>query len=166
MFFYCSREEKWSGTAAYYFWLRVCGCAAYVHLTKGKHVPRSKSVCYWVICREGTKGYRLWVRSSQGFKTITSRYVMFDENNMPCLNDKLADSNQSPKDRKVQFEVEPFDQSEYKKVPQKEAKIVPINSATSASRGTRNSARWTFTTSNLDISDFSTTQSTSKLPVG
>ncbi|KAL0310454.1 UNVERIFIED_CONTAM: Retrovirus-related Pol polyprotein from transposon TNT 1-94 [Sesamum calycinum] len=35
---------------------------------------------------KGVKGYRLWLRSQPGFKVLISKDVIFNENEMPCLD--------------------------------------------------------------------------------
>ena len=76
-------EYMWTGKNPDYSNLRVFGCAAYAHQVEGKLEPRSVK-CIFLGYPQGTKGYRLWVRDTNGYKVIVSRDVIFDEHSMPC----------------------------------------------------------------------------------
>ncbi|GAB2275344.1 hypothetical protein Dimus_039125 [Dionaea muscipula] len=79
-------EEIWSGRQPTLNHLRTFGCLAYAHRSEGKLEPRAVK-CVFLGYQEGTKGYRLWERSSGGVKILVSRDVTFNENEFPC---KLA----------------------------------------------------------------------------
>ncbi|KAL0318336.1 UNVERIFIED_CONTAM: Retrovirus-related Pol polyprotein from transposon TNT 1-94 [Sesamum angustifolium] len=61
--------------------LRVFGCSAFVHQSVDKLAPRK--MCGYP---DGIKGYRLWLKSQPGFKVLISKDVIFNENEMPCLD--------------------------------------------------------------------------------
>ncbi|KAK4410047.1 Retrovirus-related Pol polyprotein from transposon TNT 1-94 [Sesamum angolense] len=42
---------------------------------------------------DGIKGYSLWLRSQPGFKVLISKDVIFNENEMPCLDDSQGKNN-------------------------------------------------------------------------
>ena len=46
--------------------------------------------CIFLGYPQGTKGYRLWVRDTNGYKVIVSRDVVFDEHSMPCRSVNVA----------------------------------------------------------------------------
>ena len=69
-------------------YLKVFGCQAYVHQSMGKLDPRSTK-CVFVGYQYGSKGYRLWDRSSERVKIIISRDVIFNENVFPCRLENL-----------------------------------------------------------------------------
>ena len=68
--------------------LKVFGCEAYVHQSIGKLDPRSMK-CVFVGYQDGTKGCRLWDRSSGGVEIIISRDVIFNEIVFPCRLENL-----------------------------------------------------------------------------
>lgn len=45
------------------------------------------------------KEYGFWVRDERGFKTIISEIQYLMENNMPCLSNKVEDSENSTKSK-------------------------------------------------------------------
>ncbi|KAK4839417.1 hypothetical protein QYF36_021773 [Acer negundo] len=63
--------------------LRVFGCAAYAHHSKGKLEPRSLRGVF-LGYPLGVKGYIIWLGDQKGFKVIISRDVIFDEATIPC----------------------------------------------------------------------------------
>ena len=69
--FKCS-EEKWTGRKLNLNYLRVFGCEAYAHQLEGKLDPRAIK-CVFVGYQDGTKGYKLWDRTSSGVKIIISK---------------------------------------------------------------------------------------------
>ncbi|KAL2238396.1 UNVERIFIED_CONTAM: Retrovirus-related Pol polyprotein from transposon TNT 1-94 [Sesamum indicum] len=81
-------------------YLRIFGCSAFVHQNIDKLEPRSVK-CVFIGYPEGTKGYRLWVRSQPGFKVLISRDVTFNENEFPCL-DKTQLKEKEPTLNKVE----------------------------------------------------------------
>ncbi|KAL0358834.1 UNVERIFIED_CONTAM: Retrovirus-related Pol polyprotein from transposon TNT 1-94 [Sesamum angustifolium] len=72
--------------------LRVFGCSAFVHQSVDKLAPRSQK-CVFIGYPDGIKGYRLWLRSQPGFKVLISKDVIFNENEMPCLDDSQDKNN-------------------------------------------------------------------------
>ena len=82
-------EYMWTGKNPDYSNLRVFGCAAYAHQVEGKLEPRSVK-CIFLGYPQGTKGYRLWVRDTNGYKVIVSRDVVFYEHSMPCRSVNVA----------------------------------------------------------------------------
>ncbi|GJV59270.1 transposable element [Tanacetum coccineum] len=68
--------EVWSGKPADYSKLRVFGCPAYYHVSKGKLNPRGEK-CIFMGYGDGVKGYRIWSPSER--RVILSRDVTFDE---------------------------------------------------------------------------------------
>lgn len=60
-------EVKWTKRKLNYNHLKVFGCEAFAHQSEGKLDPRSKK-CIFLGYQEGTKGYRLWDRTSGGVK--------------------------------------------------------------------------------------------------
>ena len=77
-------EQKWSNKIPDLSNLRVFGCTAYAHQSEGKLQPRSiKGV--FLGYPQGVKGYRIWLKDEQGFKTINSRDVIFRKDEFPCL---------------------------------------------------------------------------------
>ena len=79
----------WIGKFPDYSKLKVFGCAAYAHQTEGKLEPKSVK-CVFLGYPDGVKGYRLWLKENNGFKVIISRDVIFNENNMPCIDGTFA----------------------------------------------------------------------------
>ncbi|KAL2227396.1 UNVERIFIED_CONTAM: Retrovirus-related Pol polyprotein from transposon TNT 1-94 [Sesamum indicum] len=77
-------DFMWNGRIPDLSALRVFGCAAFVLQDSDKLDPKSLK-CVFIGYPEGTKGYRLWIRSQPGFKVLISRNVTFNENEMPCL---------------------------------------------------------------------------------
>ncbi|KAK4406592.1 Retrovirus-related Pol polyprotein from transposon TNT 1-94 [Sesamum angolense] len=78
-------EFVWTGHAVDISSLRVFGCSAFFHQSVDKLAPRSKK-CAFIGYPNGIKGYRLWLRSQPGFKVLISKDVIFNENEMPCLD--------------------------------------------------------------------------------
>ncbi|KAL5549287.1 hypothetical protein UlMin_004518 [Ulmus minor] len=82
-------NEMWFGKPKSYSNMRVFGCLAYAHQNEGKLEPRAVK-CVFLGYPEGTKGYRLWMKDSKGYKVIVSRDVVFKEDVMPCLSDCIT----------------------------------------------------------------------------
>ncbi|KAL2243923.1 UNVERIFIED_CONTAM: Retrovirus-related Pol polyprotein from transposon TNT 1-94 [Sesamum indicum] len=78
-------DFMWTGRKSDISYLHVFGCSAFVHQNLDKLEPRTVK-CVFIGYPEGTKGYRLWVRSQPGFKVLISRDVTFNENELPCLD--------------------------------------------------------------------------------
>ena len=89
--------------------LSVFCCVAYAHQVEGKFEPRSLK-CIFLDYPQGTKGYRLWVRETNGYKVIVSRDVVFDEYTMPCRSVNAAGTSiridQVKRSYDLPFEVE------------------------------------------------------------
>ncbi|KAL0365526.1 UNVERIFIED_CONTAM: Retrovirus-related Pol polyprotein from transposon TNT 1-94 [Sesamum angustifolium] len=85
-------ESVWTGNAVDISSLRVFGCSAFVHQSVDKLAPRSQK-CVFIGYPDGIKGYRLWLRSQPGFKVLISKDVIFNENEMPCLDDSQDKNN-------------------------------------------------------------------------
>ncbi|KAL0286870.1 UNVERIFIED_CONTAM: Retrovirus-related Pol polyprotein from transposon TNT 1-94 [Sesamum angustifolium] len=85
-------ESVWTGHAVDISSLRVFGCSAFVHQSVDKLAPRSQK-CVFIGYPDGIKGYRLWLRSQPGFKVLISKDVIFNENEMPCLDDSQDKNN-------------------------------------------------------------------------
>ncbi|KZV34961.1 hypothetical protein F511_04935 [Dorcoceras hygrometricum] len=77
-------ESVWSGKEIDYSHLRTFGCTAFAHKRGDKLEPRAVK-CVFLGYPEGVKGYRLWVRSEPGFRTIVSRDVTFNETEFPSF---------------------------------------------------------------------------------
>ncbi|KAL5806266.1 hypothetical protein ACOSQ4_028999 [Xanthoceras sorbifolium] len=71
-------EEVWSGKPADYSNLKIFGCPAYMHVSKGKLEPRAKKYIFLSYASE-VKGYRLWCLDSKSPKFVISRNVSFNE---------------------------------------------------------------------------------------
>ena len=91
--------------------LKVVSCEAYCHKPEGKLDPSSiRGVMLGY--QEGSKGYRVWDKSSIGIKVIVSRDVIFNEYVFPCVstNTDAGSRNNLPRDLTLtgggQFEVE------------------------------------------------------------
>ncbi|KAL2251350.1 UNVERIFIED_CONTAM: Retrovirus-related Pol polyprotein from transposon TNT 1-94 [Sesamum indicum] len=93
----------WNGRKFDISYLRIFGCSAFVHQNIDKLEPRSVK-CVFIGYPEGTKGYRLWVRSKPGFKVLISRDVTFNENEFPCL-DKTQLREKEPTLNKVENQI-------------------------------------------------------------
>ncbi|KAK4410235.1 Retrovirus-related Pol polyprotein from transposon TNT 1-94 [Sesamum angolense] len=78
-------EFVWTSHAVDISSLRVFGCSVFVHQSVDKLAPRSQK-CVCIGYPDGIKGYRLWLRSQPGFKVLISKDVIFNENEMPCLD--------------------------------------------------------------------------------
>ncbi|KAL5579868.1 hypothetical protein UlMin_012310 [Ulmus minor] len=98
-------NEMWFGKPKSYSNMRVFGCLAYAHQNEGKLEPRAVK-CVFLGYPEGTKGYRLWMKDSKGYKTIVSRDVVFKEDVMPCLSECIAETGAQHEESSDQFEVE------------------------------------------------------------
>ncbi|KAL5565472.1 hypothetical protein UlMin_028636 [Ulmus minor] len=98
-------NEMWFGKPKSYYNMRVFGCLAYAHQNEGKLEPRAVK-CVFLGYLEGTKGYRLWMKDSKGYKTIVSRDVVFKEDVMPCLSECIAKTSAQHEESSDQFEVE------------------------------------------------------------
>lgn len=61
--------------------------------------------CVMLGYPEGVKGYMLWVLGVQSIKIINSRNVVFNESEMPCLENKSDNSKEQMKENTSQFEV-------------------------------------------------------------
>ncbi|KAL0298511.1 UNVERIFIED_CONTAM: hypothetical protein Sradi_6510900 [Sesamum radiatum] len=85
-------ESVWTGHAVDISSLRVFGCSAFVHQSVDKLAPRSQK-CVFIGYPDGIKGYRLWLRSQPGFKVLISKDVIFNENEMPCLDNSQDKNN-------------------------------------------------------------------------
>ncbi|KAK4404512.1 Retrovirus-related Pol polyprotein from transposon TNT 1-94 [Sesamum angolense] len=85
-------ESVWTGHTVDISSLRVFGCSAFVHQSVDKLAPRSQK-CVFIGYPDGIKGYRLWLRSQPGFKVLISKDVIFNENEMPCLNNSQDKNN-------------------------------------------------------------------------
>uniref|UniRef100_A0A2N9F9A0 CCHC-type domain-containing protein n=1 Tax=Fagus sylvatica TaxID=28930 RepID=A0A2N9F9A0_FAGSY len=75
-------EEVWTGQEVDYFFIRIFGCLAYVHISgedKSKLDPKSKK-CIFLGFKKGVKGYKLWDPVAQ--KVVISRDVVFDKKSM------------------------------------------------------------------------------------
>ena len=83
-------EEVWKGGPVSYSFLKVFGCPAYVHESKGKLEPRARK-CIFLGYRRGVKGYRMWCPISK--KIIISRHVTFDEKAMLKVEPPSSDDN-------------------------------------------------------------------------
>ena len=79
-------EGKWSNKALDLFDLRVFGCSAYAHQNEGKSKPKAIK-CVFLEYSKGTKGYRLWIKRSKGFRKINNRDIVFNENDFLWLTD-------------------------------------------------------------------------------
>ena len=73
--------------------LRVFGCEGYAHQSKGKLDPKAIK-CIFVGYQDGTKGYRLWDRTSGGVKIIISRDIVFNKSIFSC---KISNTKDDPK---------------------------------------------------------------------
>ena len=71
-----SPQEVWHNLPIDYFNLKLFGCPAYIHVSKGKRKAGAKK-CIFMGCCLGVKGNRIWCGKSK--KIITSRDVVFDE---------------------------------------------------------------------------------------
>ncbi|KAL5569169.1 hypothetical protein UlMin_025744 [Ulmus minor] len=98
-------NEMWFGKPKSYSNMRVFGCLAYAHQNEGKLEPRTMK-CVFLGYPKGTKGYRLWMKDSKGYKVIVSRDVVFKEDVMPCLSDCIAETGAQHEESSDQFEVE------------------------------------------------------------
>lgn len=80
--------------------MKIYGCAAFVHQSEGKLEPRDLK-CVFLCYGEGVKGYRLCIRKMKGYKNITSRNVVFNEDDLPRLKiEKTSESlSQREKER-------------------------------------------------------------------
>ncbi|KAL0313432.1 UNVERIFIED_CONTAM: Retrovirus-related Pol polyprotein from transposon TNT 1-94 [Sesamum radiatum] len=85
-------ESVWTGKNAEISCLCVFGCSAFVHQNIDKLEPRSQK-CIFIGYPEGVKGYRLWLRSQPGFKVLISKDVVFNESEMPCLNNQKEEKS-------------------------------------------------------------------------
>jgi hypothetical protein len=75
-------EEVWTRQEVDYFFMRIFGCPAYVHISGEdglKLNPKSKK-CIFLGFKKEVKGYRLWDPVAQ--KVVISRDVVFDEKSM------------------------------------------------------------------------------------
>ena len=63
-------EEKWIGRILDLSYLRVFGCEAFAHVSKGKLEPRDVK-CVFLGYHEGTKGYRLWEKRLAVLKLLS-----------------------------------------------------------------------------------------------
>ncbi|GKG20522.1 retrovirus-related pol polyprotein from transposon TNT 1-94, partial [Tanacetum coccineum] len=84
----------WSRKPADYSKLRVFGCPAYYHFSKGKLDPRGEKGIF-IGYGDGVKGYRIWSPSKR--RVIFSRDVTFDEDYLfrvkqDPIESKLEDS--------------------------------------------------------------------------
>ncbi|CAM8994640.1 unnamed protein product [Rhodiola kirilowii] len=70
--------EMWFGRKPSLSHLRPFGCTAYAHASQGKLQPRAL-MCVMLGYPEGTKGYKLLLIQSNGYKVIVSRSVTFNE---------------------------------------------------------------------------------------
>nr|GEW91039.1 hypothetical protein [Tanacetum cinerariifolium] len=71
-------EILWSGNSVDYYNLRIFGCPIYVHVNKGKLVPRAVK-CIFLGYGSAVKGYRVWCPDLKYRKIIHSRDVTFNE---------------------------------------------------------------------------------------
>ena len=65
--------------------MKSFGFLAYAHQNEGKLKSRAIK-CVFLGYPEGTKGCRLWMKDSKGYKVIISRDVVSKEDVMPYLS--------------------------------------------------------------------------------
>ncbi|KAL2511739.1 Integrase catalytic domain-containing protein [Abeliophyllum distichum] len=68
--------------------------------------------CVFIGYDEGSKGYRLWVRSEEGFKVVVSKDVGFNEHQFPCIKDGLSGERKFDLDGENEIEVEPSERNQ------------------------------------------------------
>ena len=74
-------QEKWIGKDADYQYLKVFGCTAYVH-TKTNKLESRVVKCIFLGYPKGVKGYKLRIETQGKGKSIISRDVTFNEQDM------------------------------------------------------------------------------------
>ena len=67
----------------------IFGCATYAHVKQDKLHPRAIK-CIFLGYSNRVKGYRLWCIETRNERCITSRDVVFNEEEMPKKNANLG----------------------------------------------------------------------------
>ncbi|KAL2465218.1 Uncharacterized protein Adt_41069 [Abeliophyllum distichum] len=76
--------KKWHDKCADYTMPKTFGSTTFSHQSEEKLEPRARK-CVFLGYPKGVKRYKLWDRNQNGVKIIISRYVKFNESEMPCL---------------------------------------------------------------------------------
>lgn len=99
-----------------YSQLQVFHCVTYVRQNKRKLEPKWQN-CVFLWYPDRVKGYMMWVKDLKGYKTIISKDVIFDKDNMLCLSDKFTSLEKPLGKKTIQFKAVPCTQNTTKEMP-------------------------------------------------